>query len=320
MLEHSPSAAVALQPAPPDTPIGDPAADRFVRARAQRIGLGGILAIVWLAFVLVCAIVIPMVVNNPSDPGLLAGRGLFKVSGHPLGGDSAGNDMLLQLAKGARSSLIVATGAVALGLVFGGTLGLIAGYYRGRIDTVLTSIFNILLAIPQFVLAVALVSVLANDSIDSRGIPTPVGPGRRLTVLVFALGIVSTPILARITRANTLQWAQREFVLAARAQGATDRRVMIREVLPNVMPAMFSIALLGIAVAMVAEGGLSILGVGVHLPGVSWGSLIAAGRNSLQDQPSVVFEPIICLFLTVLSLNYLGDVVRARFDVRESVL
>jgi peptide/nickel transport system permease protein len=141
-----------------------------------------------------------------------------------------------------------------------------------------------------------------------------------LLVLVVALGIVSTPILARITRANTLQWAQREFVLAARAQGATDRRVMIREVLPNVMPAMFSIALLGIAVAMVAEGGLSILGVGVHLPGVSWGSLIAAGRNSLQSQPSLVFEPIVCLFLTVLSLNYLGDVVRARFDVRESVL
>src|SRR5438128_1207215 len=317
MLEHSPSAAVALQQSPPDTPVGAPDAERFVRARSQRIGVGGILAMVWIAFVLVCAVVIPMVVRSPLDPGLLAGRGIFKVSGHPLGGDSAGNDMLLQLAKGARSSLIVAIGAVSFGLLLGGTLGLIAGYYRGRIDTILTSIFNILLAIPQFVLAVALVSVLANDSINKQGIPTPVGSGRRLVVLVVALGIVSTPILARITRANTLQWAQREFVLASRAQGATDRRARIREVLPNVLPAMFSIALLGIAVAMVAEGGLSILGVGVHLPGVSWGSLIAAGRNSLQDQPSLVFEPIICLFLTVLSLNYLGDVVRARFDVRE---
>jgi peptide/nickel transport system permease protein len=320
MLEHSPSADVALQPAPPDPPIGESEAERFVRARSQRIGLGGIVAMVWIAFVLVCAIVIPMVVHSPQDPGLLAGRGMFKVSGHPLGGDAAGNDMLLQLAKGARSSLIVGIGAVSFGLLIGGTLGLIAGYYRGRIDTVLSSIFNILLAIPQFVLAVALVSVLANDSIDKHGIPAPVGSGRRLVVLVVALGIVSTPILARITRANTLQWAQREFVLASRAQGATDRRVMIREVLPNVLPAMFSIALLGIALAMVSEGGLSILGVGVHLPGVSWGSLIAGGRNSLQAQPSVVFEPIICLFLTVLSLNYLGDVVRARFDVRESVL
>jgi peptide/nickel transport system permease protein len=322
MLEHSPdvAAAVAVDKGTPPPPAAAPEKVDFVRARSQRIGFGGILAIVWLAFVVVAAIVIPMIVKNPSDPGLLAGRGLFKVSGHPLGGDAAGNDMLLQLAKGARSSLIVAIGAVAVGLALGGTFGLIAGYRRGRIDTILTSFFNILLAIPQFVLAVALVSVLANDSISKQGIPQPVGSGRRLFILVVALGIVSTPILARITRANTLQWAQREFVMAARAQGATDRRVMIREVLPNVLPAMFSIALLGIAVAMVAEGGLSILGVGVHLPGVSWGSLIAGGRNSLQSQPALVFEPIVCLFLTVLSLNYLGDVVRARFDVRESVL
>jgi peptide/nickel transport system permease protein len=323
MLEHSPevAAAVAVDAGTPSPlPVEEAEKIDFVRARSQRIGIGGILAIVWLVFVVIAAIVIPMIVKNPSDPGLLAGRGLFKVSGHPLGGDAAGNDMLLQLAKGARSSLIVAIGAVALGLAIGGTFGLIAGYRRGRIDTVLTSLFNILLAIPQFVLAVALVSVLANDSINKQGIPQPVGSGRRLFILVIALGIVSTPILARITRANTLQWAQREFVLAARAQGATDRRIMIREVLPNVLPAMFSIALLGIAVAMVAEGGLSILGVGVHLPGVSWGSLIALGRNSLKDQPYLVFEPIICLFLTVLSLNYLGDVVRARFDVRESVL
>jgi len=322
MLEHSPSPPAMLETSASEPTVTDPTKKaRHARPKSQRIGIGGILALSWLVFVLGAAIVIPMIVHNPLDPGLLAGRGLFKVSGHPLGGDSAGNDMLLQLAKGARSSLIVALGAVAVGLTIGGSLGLIAGYYRGRLDSILTSLFNILLAIPQFVLAVALVSVLANDSIDKKtGIPITVGSGRRLFVLVMALGIVSTPILARITRANTLQWAQREFVLAARAQGATDRRVMIREVLPNVLPAMFSIALLGVAVAMVAEGGLSILGVGVHLPGVSWGSLIAQGRNSLQTQTSLVIEPIVCLFLTVLSLNYLGDVVRARFDVRESAL
>jgi peptide/nickel transport system permease protein len=327
MLEQSPSSEVALEVEPPPQPPGSPegpgeiGAPKYVRARAQRIGIGGIMAIGWLVFVVLFAIFVPIFLKNPADPGLLAGRGLFEVSGHPLGGDSAGNDMVVQLAKGARSSIIVALGAVTFGLLVGGTLGLIAGYRRGKTDTALTSIFNIMLAIPQFVLAIALVSVLASDSIDARtGIPTPVSSGRRLIVLVVALGIVSTPILARITRANTMQWGQREFVLASRAQGAKDKRVMVREVLPNVMPAMFSIALLGIAVAMVAEGGLSILGVGVHLPGVSWGSLISAGRNNLQDEPWVVFEPIIMLFLTVLSLNYLGDVVRARFDVRESVL
>ena len=249
MLEQSPSPEAVLEQTPPGAAGASPP-EKFARSRSQRIGIGGIAALVWIIFIVGAAIVIPLVVHNPADPGLLAGRGLFKVSGHPLGGDSAGNDMLLQLAKGARSSMIVALGAVLFGLAVGGTLGLISGYYRGRIDTALTSVFNILLAIPQFVLAVALVSVLANDSIDKAGIPQPVTSTRRLLILVVALGIVSAPILARITRANTLQWAQRDFVLAARAQGAKNRRIMVREVLPNVLPAMFSIALLGIAVAM----------------------------------------------------------------------
>ncbi len=290
------------------------------KGRLRGLPFGAWLAIAWLAIVVLGAIFIPMFVKNPFPPTILAGQGIFKVSGHPLGGDLVGNDMLLQLAKGARSSLIVAVGAVTFGLIVGGAAGLMAGYYRRRTDTVLTTGFNVLLAIPQLILAVALVSSLANDSIDKTGIPQPVSAGRRLAVLVVALGIVSIPILGRITRANTLQWAQREFVMAARAQGANNMRIMIREVLPNVLPAMFSIALLGIAVAMVAEGGLAVLGVGVHAPAVSWGSLIAGGRSNLVDEPHVVFEPIICLFLTVLSLNYLGDTVRARFDVRESAV
>src|SRR4051812_2854208 len=99
MLEHSPSvaAAVAVEPPQSGAPVGPPGEAEYVRARSQRIGIGGILAIIWLVFVVVAAIVIPMVVKNPADPGLLAARGMFKVSGHPLGGDAAGNDMLLQL-------------------------------------------------------------------------------------------------------------------------------------------------------------------------------------------------------------------------------
>ena len=173
---------------------------------------------------------------------------------------------------------------------------------------------------PRFQLALSLVTVFATTAIDKTGNQHPPSSFKRLLVLVFALGVVSLPILARITRANALQWSQREFVLAARAQGATNIRVMLREVLPNVLPAMFSIALLGVAVTIVAEGGLSILGVGVLAPAVSWGSLIAISRADLQTLPFELFEPIVCIFLTVLSLNFLGDVVRARFDVRESAL
>ena len=143
---------------------------------------------------------------------------------------------------------------------------------------------------------------------------------RRMVVLILALGIVSIPLLARITRANTLAWSQREFVQAARAMGAKNRQIMFGEVLPNVLPAMFSIALLSIAIVIVAEGGLSLLGVGVQLPTPSWGNILSEGRSDLRDSPYLVMIPTIVIFLTVLSLNYLGDVVRARFDVRESAL
>jgi peptide/nickel transport system permease protein len=291
----------------------------YVVPRTKRVGIGGWLAIGWLVIMLFGVIFVPIFLHNPSSAGLLANKGIFKSAAHPLGGDGNGNDMVLELAKGGRNSLIVAIGAVMFGLIFGGSLGLVAGYFRGKIDTGLTAIFNILLAIPQFVLAVSLVSVLAANGVNAQGAPQPSSFTRRLVVLVVALGIVSIPILARITRANALQWSQREFVLAARAQGASNLRIMWREVLPNVAPAMFSIALLGIAVAMVAEGGLSILGAGVQ-GGYSWGNIIATGRGQLQTTPHIVFEPVVCIFLTVLSINYVGDIVRARFDVRESTL
>jgi peptide/nickel transport system permease protein len=316
------SDSMVTSPVPLTAPVlaAEPeAAVEYELSRTKRFGIGGRLTTTQIVLVLVGAVIVPLVVHNPESRGLLAGKGIFKVSGHPLGGDGNGNDMLLELAQGARNSLIVAVGAIAFGLLFGGSLGLIAGYFRGKIDTGLTAIFNILLAIPQFVLAVALVSVLAANGVNSQGAPQPASFTRRLVVLVVALGIVSIPVLARITRANALQWSQRDFVMAARAQGASNLRIMTREVLPNVLPAMFSISLLGIAVAMIAEGGLSILGAGVQ-GGYSWGNIIATGRGQLQNSPNVVFEPVACIFLTVLSINYLGDIVRARFDVRESTL
>ena len=322
MLASSPNTIaeteLALEhPAPPE-PGG-----RFRRPRSQRLGFGAWAAIGWIVFVLLAATFVPMFVHSNATDNLIAGnasKGLFKVAGHPLGFDRNGNEMGLLLAKGARSSLLVSVGAITFGLIVGGGLGLIAGYFKRGVDGVLTTFFNVLLAIPQFVLALSLVTVFATTAIDKSGNQSPPSSGRRMVVLIFALGVVSIPILARITRANSLQWSQREFVMAARAQGATNLRTMVREVLPNVLPAMFSLALLGIAVVIVAEGGLSILGVGVLQPAVSWGSMIAINRADLQTLPYEVLEPIVCIFLTVLSLNFLGDVVRARFDVRESAI
>lgn len=288
--------------------------------RGGRLGFGAWLAIGWLAFIALVAVlaqlgVLPL--KDPNEPFAACARlGPFakegSAAGHLLGCDSNGRDMIARLAYGSWSSLVVATGAVLFGLVAGGVLGMLAGYFGGRTDTVLSAVFNVFLAIPAVVLAIALVAFL-EGSASSGG--SGVDPK---LILIFAIGLVSIPLLGRITRASALTWSQREFVLAARAQGAKPLRIMIREVLPNVLPAMFSIALLGVAIAIVAEGTLSILGVGVKPPTPSWGNIIGADRGRMQESPHIVFLPAMLIFLTVLSLNFLGDVVRARLDVRES--
>jgi peptide/nickel transport system permease protein len=186
------------------------------------------------------------------------------------------------------------------------------GFFRGKVDGFITPLMNVLLAIPQFVLALSLVTVLASGA--------GVNSTRRLAVVVVGLGIVSIPLLGRITRANTLAWSEREFVLAAKAMGAKNGRIMLREVLPNVMPAMLSISLLGVGIAIVAEGGLSLFGVGVQLPMPSWGNIIAEGRGQMRNSPHIVIFTSLILFLTVMALNFLGDAVNRRFGVRESVL
>ena len=164
-------------------------------------------------------------------------------------------------------------------------------------------------------LALTLVAVL------SPGTPGhPTTWSGRVAVMIFAIGIVSVPILGRITRSSALTWSQREFVTAARAQGATQRSTMFREVLPNVVPAMLSIALLGVAIVIVIEGGLAIFGLSVPEPNPSWGNMISGQLEAFETYPHVWLAPSIAIFFTVLALNYVGDLVRRLFDVRESVL
>lgn len=285
----------------------------------RKLGPIGWLSVGWLVLISVSALLAPIL--PIADPDKSYGREIARrgpgAGGHLLGGDSIGRDMLARVVFGARTSLLIAVGAVLLGLVVGGLLGLLAGYVRGKLDAVLTTMFNVLLSIPALVLALSLVAVLApTDTADGAD---PVSHGRRVFVLILALGVVTIPILGRITRASTLSWAEREFVKASEVSGARPGRIMFREVLPNVFPAMMSITLLGIAVAIVAEGSLALLGVGITEE-PTWGNMIETGRDFLRDAPHIVFIPSAAIFFTVMSLNYLGDVVRARFDVREAVL
>lgn len=276
------------------------------RFRATGIGVGGWLAILWLALILVLAIAGPYLPGIP-DPQNDVGtpRLGWGATGHIFGTDGIGRDVFSLVVNGTRYSMFIGVFSVVAGFMVGGVLGVVAGYFKGRIGGILGALTDILLAYPQLVLALSVVTFL----------------GDSVFWVTFALAVVATPILARIARASTLSWSEREFVVAARAQGAKHGRVMVREILPNVIPAMLSIALLGVAVAIVAEASLAIIGAGVNPnTDITWGNTIQRGISDLTNAPNIVLAPSIAIFLTVLALNYLGDVLRAKFDVRESAL
>jgi peptide/nickel transport system permease protein len=289
-----------------------PAPDEY---KGKGIGVMAWISIIWLLFITLTALLAPILpIKDPTAPDYNAlNQGFFK-AGHLLGTDASGRDVLSRSIWGAQASLLISFGAVLIGVLIGGFFGLIAGFRGGKTDTFLSACFNILLAFPQLVLALSLVAVLS---------PSQEGGaqwGSRVRTVIIAVGIVSIPILARITRANAVAWSQREFVMAARAQGASGKRVMFRDVLPNVVPAMLSIALLGVAVVLVLEGALAIFGLSVSEPSASWGNMVYSQITDLGTSPPVWIVPSILIFVTVLALNYLGDVVRAKFDVRESAI
>jgi peptide/nickel transport system permease protein len=268
----------------------------------RRLGPFFWLAVLWLAVLVFLAVFAPVLpfVDSPKEFFPDAFRAPPSAA-HWFGGDAIGRDLFARVVYGARVSLTVGVGAIAIGMLVGGTLGLIAGYFRGTIDTVITSAANIMLAFPALILALALVSFM----------------GQNLRNVILALTIISIPRLIRITRAATLTFSQREFVMAARTLGASHWRVITREVLPNVIPPMLSFSLLAIAVVIVAEGALSFLGLSVEAPTASWGGIINEGRDLLDEAPHVSLIPCAVMFVTLLSLNYVGDKLRAIWDVRE---
>lgn len=285
-------------------------------APTQKLGVMGWLSALWLGGIVLAALLAPFLpLDDPNESVTeIARQPPFQSGDHILGGDGTGRDMLAQVIFGARWSLLISTASVGLALVVGGFLGLLAGYFRGRVDALLSMLFNVVLAIPALVLILALVAVLANAD-------EGVSNARRVTVLILAITLVSVPLLGRITRASALSWSEREFVRASAVLGARHRRIIVREVLPNALPAMMSITLLAVGVAIVFEGTLAILGASLSPDDVpTWGNIISIGQRDLRETPHIVMVPSVAIFLTVLSLNYLGDVIRARFDVRESLL
>ncbi len=219
---------------------------------------------------------------------------------HLMGTDNVGRDVLSRMVWGTRVSLLAGFGSVALAMVTGGLLGLLAGYAGGRTDGLVMRVMDAVLSFPPLVLALALGAVL----------------GAGLTGVVIALGVVYTPTFARLMRGQVLTITARDYVEAARALGAPGWRVAWHHVLPNAAAPIVIQASLSVAFAILAEASLSFLGLGIQPPGASWGSMINAGRGYLQQAPWIVFWPGAALFVTVVGLNFVGDAVREALDPR----
>jgi len=219
---------------------------------------------------------------------------------HPLGLDELGRDVASRLLAGARVSVAVGLTVVGVAGTIGTLLGAAAGALGGRWDSALMRAIDVFLAFPGILLAIALVAVL--------------GPALRHVVL--ALAVIGWVGYARLARGQVLQLKEQEFVLAARAAGATTARLVWRHLLPNVLPLVIVQASLGLAGAMLAEASLSFLGLGIQPPTPSWGAMIDAGRSHLLDAPHVTLFPGLAIALSVFSLNFLGDALVDRLDPR----
>jgi peptide/nickel transport system permease protein len=263
-----------------------------------------IAAAVWIALVAGAAALADVLpIPSPTDIDFLGKRALPSAE-HWLGNDQLGRDLLARLIYGGRVSLTVGLLAPVIGVVIGGSLGMLAGYFRGRLETFIVGGMDVLLAFPPLVFVLALTAFL----------------GQSVANITLVIGVLGIPAFTRVARAVTLSLTEREFVVAARALGATHARILLRELLPNVALPLAAFFLLLVAITIVVEGALSFLGLGVPPPAPSWGSMIAEGRDSLDIAPWLSFLPAGFMFLTVLSFNVIGDTLRALTDPRPGAL
>ena len=270
----------------------------------RRLGVGFWLAVVWLLVIAFVALFAPFLpIADPTEVGFGDARESPSFDAW-FGTDALGRDVFSRTMHGARISLAVGGFAIMFGMVVGGALGMLAGYFRGRLDQAVGFVFFVLLSFPALVLAILITATLE----------------RSLLVVSLTIGILAVAPVGLLSRASTLVYAEREFVSAARVLGARHGRIIVRELLPNVVIPMGALTLLGMALAVVAEGSLAFLGLSVAGDGaISWGKMIVdgAGVRDLQNSTHVAMFPVAVMFVTVLALNFAGDRIRQYYDVKE---
>ena len=267
------------------------------RLAAMRLAqVGGVLVLVVLLAAVVASVAAPYSPTQQDIRNLLRPPSVT----HPLGTDELGRDTLTRVMYGARASLEVGIIAVGISLVIGSALGLVAGYLRGVTDATLMRVMDGLLALPTLVLALAITAML----------------GPSLNNAMLAIGITGVPIFARLVRGQVLSVRELDFVQAARSLGAGHVRMIRRHILPNVLSPIVVQASLAMPTAILAEAGLSFLGLGVQPPTPSWGAMLNTAKGYLQQDAWLAVAPGTAIFITVLGFNFLGDAVRDALDPR----
>lgn len=263
----------------------------------------------WLGAGLVAAFVLAALLAPwlaPFDPHAvpreLAGASLAAPGPpHPLGTDALGRDLLSRVLYGGRVSLLVGVGVEILVVLIGAVIGLLAGYYGGWLDGLLMRITDVVMAFPSLILAIGLIAVFEKPGLDK---------------VFLVLVLLGWTTIARVMRGAVLSIREREYVQAARALGIGERAVLLRHVLPNCVGSILVAATIGVGGNMVAEAGLSFLGLGAQAPTISWGAMLAEGQTFLASAPWVAVFPGLALMLAVLGVNLLGDGLRDMLDPR----
>ncbi|HOX30842.1 MAG TPA: ABC transporter permease [Spirochaetales bacterium] len=267
------------------------------RLKRNRLAMAG-LAI--LAVLFLTALLADLVAPFPSDKQDLENTFSFPSRAHLFGTDEFGRDILSRVIHGSRISLSVGFLAVGFSVVIGGAIGAVAGFYGKRIDNVLMRFMDVLMSIPQILLAISIVAAL--------------GPG--LWNLMIAVGISSIPGYARIVRASVLSIKDREYIEAARAAGSGDARIIFRHIVPNCLAPIIVQSTLGVATAILTAAGLSFIGLGIQPPTPEWGAMLSGGRGYIRDYWYMTLFPGLAIVFTILGLNVLGDGLRDALDPR----